>query len=910
LIDAFTRISALSASSRPGALLTLPDELRPQVEELLAAAASPLAESLERHKPLLPGTMMSLQSHLLRGFELGPYTIETSISGEGLGVVFRARDNRDGQTVAIKILAPDLATNSAWLSRFEREMQALRQTRHPGIVRILEDGNIAGFRYFSMELVEGRTLRAVMCQGPIEPSKATRWIGEIADALRAAHREGFLHNDLKPENIMVQNDGHIVLLDFGLTRPLVDNAPVNGSVTSIQGTISGTIRYLSPERVAGNAPGVRSDIFSLGILLREMLTGQPPFARPNPLAVAAAILHEQPSPLPAGTPHMALIARCLNKQPDRRPQTVDAFLAGLNPRRKLHPLWWIAASVLVLLACYYAFAPKPVPEPLRLDAALSPDGRYLVYTSNIDNRERVDLYLDDRATGQRRRITSTPDVIEREPSFSPDSKRITYMTMDAKAGGVFVLPVDGSAPPKQINPRAFRPRWSPDGRWILFTTMPVNGISLKAKSEVRIVPSDGSAPSRSITEGINNARMPIWMPDGTVLLAEYKDGSDVQFRRIDPNSGRTIEVFAYTLNLPYLLLQQAIGPREVLCVQHDRGPSEQGKLMAFSLDQRDLRPVGPRDLRVRSASVAANGEGVALSLPRNRRIARLALDGKSAPTWEENLPAEVTGYAIDRQDRSAYLVADSKLYRYNRLTRQAQSLGRKSGAYRALLSHSPQRLFWTGDSGESLQREAEYLQEVSPHSGLTSLQRLNSIAWDIAPTGDRILRATASAPHGIEIRRLEPGQTAWSAPESIYSLAPRNLYLGSYSPDGKWISFVAETMYMPTLHYIAPVRPGLQSDPSDWILLPENAGYGVWSIDMRRYYFVSQADGHFCLYAIDMDPATGKPVSTPQALRHYHDLQVPLVSNLLGQFRLSASSQALYYPVTAVESQLVSIRTR
>ena len=292
----------------------------------------------------------------------------------------RARDTRTGQAVALKLLAPELAGEPQWQRRFAREAAALQALNHPGIVKLLETGQARGLSYFTMKLIDGENLRQRMSRERPTVAESVAWAAGILDALGAAHAAGFLHGDLKPENVIVDRNGVICLLDFGLTRPIAPNLPATQTLSAV----TGTVQYLSPERIAGSEPDVRSDLFSVGVLLHEFLTGKTPFARPNPLATAAAILHEQPGELPAGIPVglAAVLKRCLQKDAALRPASAvelaraldDAMLTRRETRRPARLLAAAAFAVVVLaLVSWWVFRGALAARPVRLTVPAATD---------------------------------------------------------------------------------------------------------------------------------------------------------------------------------------------------------------------------------------------------------------------------------------------------------------------------------------------------------------------------------------------------------------------------------------------------------------------------------------------------------------------------------------------------------
>ncbi|MGH9858267.1 MAG: protein kinase domain-containing protein, partial [Acidobacteriota bacterium] len=268
---------------------------------------------------------------LASGTRLDQYEILSPIGAGGMGEVYRARDTRLGRDVAIKVLPERLAADSEALGRFEREAKALAALSHPNILAIFDFGTENGVTYAVMELLEGEPLRKKIARGPIPSNKLLEIASAITEGLAAAHSRGIIHRDLKPENIFLISAGGVKILDFGLARlEPVGKAEGESRMATISGTqpgtVLGTIGYMSPEQVRGQALDNRTDIFSLGCILYEMATGKCPFARNTAADTMAAILNHEPSELSATNseipPEMdRLILHCLEKNPDDRFQS-------------------------------------------------------------------------------------------------------------------------------------------------------------------------------------------------------------------------------------------------------------------------------------------------------------------------------------------------------------------------------------------------------------------------------------------------------------------------------------------------------------------------------------------------------------------------------------------------------------
>jgi serine/threonine protein kinase/Tol biopolymer transport system component len=450
--------------------------LRREVESLLAAdgtdalvdqpAMDLAAELLDDGAPLAPGA------------ELGPYRIEKLIGSGGMGRVYRARDARLNRTVAIKI------SKQGFGERFEREARAVAALNHPNICQIYDIGP----NYLVMEFVEGAPLK-----GPLPLAKAVEYTGEILDALDAAHRKSLVHRDLKPANMLVSKQG-VKLLDFGLAkqaRPVGSDATVTKGLT-VEGSILGTVQYMSPEQLQGKPVDTRSDLFSFGCVLYESLTGKRAFEGESPASVIAAVLEREPAPLEISPPLDRVVERCLAKDPDRRFQTAIDLKAALNwaveqtpelqkPARR----WWIAAAAAALAlglggGWMVSRIGKPAAEDRLLhfqitlpkgsassfaspDLSASPDGRFVTYRASVNGKTALWLHPLDGTADQ----LLADNADSRNAGFvfwSPDGKSVGWIS----EGTIFRRDLSGGTPAVLYRPvLGGAPFWTADDR-ILF----------------------------------------------------------------------------------------------------------------------------------------------------------------------------------------------------------------------------------------------------------------------------------------------------------------------------------------------------------------------------------------------------------------------------------------------------------
>jgi serine/threonine protein kinase/Tol biopolymer transport system component len=367
---------------------------------------------------------------LTSGTRLGPYEIESPLGAGGMGEVYRAKDTRLGREVAIKVLPEALAKDTDRLRRFQQEAQAVAALNHPNILSIHDFGEHEGAPFLVSELLEGQTLREALEAGPLSARRAIEYGLGIAQGLAAAHDKGIVHRDLKPENVFVTKDGRVKVLDFGLAKLVHaeeshDTVATLASPATLPGMVMGTVGYMSPEQVKGKPSDARSDIFSFGAVLYEMLTGKRAFKRETSAETMTAILREEPPELvetgwqgPLGL--QRILGRCLEKSVERRFQSASdlAFAieslsgtspASSGPQPQLKPetplpgtkrswLPWAAAlaGALLLAAAWFvwhAASARPLLKYTRLtyqqgyvsNARFARDGQTIVYSAQWNN---------------------------------------------------------------------------------------------------------------------------------------------------------------------------------------------------------------------------------------------------------------------------------------------------------------------------------------------------------------------------------------------------------------------------------------------------------------------------------------------------------------------------------------------
>jgi serine/threonine protein kinase len=572
-----------------------------------------------------------------------------------MGEVYRARDTRLERTVAIKVLPPEFSHDAVRKQRFEREAKMISQLNHPHICVLHDIGSQDGIDYLVMECVEGETLAKRLQKGPLAVEQVLQYGAQMADALDKAHRSGIVHRDLKPGNIMLTPNG-AKLLDFGLAKPVIPLASMatltasqRDSLVTEPGTIVGTFQYMSPEQIEGKDVDPRSDIFSLGAVLYEMVTGQRAFTGKSPLSVASAILEKEPEPIsklnpltPPALDHA--IRNCLAKDREQRWQTARDLALEFRwiaesqhtdghghpgRQRKVGREWlaWSVAAVLgvsALIAFLYWSKRLPVAEPVRfrlplppgtLSFTLSPNGRQLAYPeTGQDGR----IWIRALDSLEPRSLPGTENV--QTPVFwSPDGRFIAFQA------GHKLKKIDVSGgPPQPICDTSFTAlggAWNRDGT-IIFGSL---------GDGIMQVPATGGVPTLvTTTSGRNEVHVfPSFLPDGrhfVYLRAPENTGVYIGSLDLKPeqqSSGRVLTTPAMAVYAP----STDAGMGRLLFMR-------EGSLLAQPFDERRLKPAGePMVLAEQVASFLLSG---AFSASSNGVLAYRPAKmgpGLSALTW-------------------------------------------------------------------------------------------------------------------------------------------------------------------------------------------------------------------------------------------------------------------------------------
>jgi eukaryotic-like serine/threonine-protein kinase len=468
---------------------------------------------------------------LAAGTRIGPYEVVASLGAGGMGEVYRARDTRLNREVAVKVQPISLHADPALRARFEREAQALAALNHPHIAAIYDVIDVSDHRAIVMELVPGSTLAERMASGPVLLRDAIRYGIHISDALSVAHAAGIVHRDLKPSNIVITENGSAKVLDFGIAKHGVpaDAATAETTIAAAfteERVVIGTAGYMSPEQVHGRQVDARSDIFSLGVVMYEAISGRRAFQGDTTSALMASVLRDDPPTLRTLVPAVPrtverCVMRCLDKDPRRRyqhaadlqmaledarddlsaPETVPV-VATKNAdtpsigRTLLWPLVYVVAGLVIGVLGLIALVPPPSSailtpryRPLITEAtsaanpAWSPDGKTLAYLAEANGEPRV--FVRGLDSAQSTQLTSEPASQAQAPFWSHDASRIYFVRnrdcslVSVSVGGGEPTPVVGAANDERTQAtNSCRASISPDGRTIAFARGPVGNMQL------------------------------------------------------------------------------------------------------------------------------------------------------------------------------------------------------------------------------------------------------------------------------------------------------------------------------------------------------------------------------------------------------------------------------------------------
>jgi Tol biopolymer transport system component/tRNA A-37 threonylcarbamoyl transferase component Bud32 len=482
----------------------------------------------------------------LIGRTIAQYRIIEKLGEGGMGVVYKAEHARLHKQVALKFLRPEILESHTHRARFVREARAAASLDHSAICPVYDFAEVDGQTFMAMAYIEGRDLKQRIAAGPLPFGEVVLLAVEVAEGLEAAHRQGIVHRDIKPSNIMITGAGHAKITDFGLVR-----AEEATKITR-SGVAVGTIAYMAPEQTSGGETDQRTDIWGLGVVIYEMITGRRPFSGTHDLAIAHAIRSEEPLPVhslrPETPPELLwILKKALAKDPKDRYQSATDMLRDLRalrtklasdkPRDKAswaianrRVLWLLCMAVLLLaggaIMNYLGCQPEVVPpagsafgHPVQVtndeawegDPCLSPDGTRIAFVKRIAGND--DIHVIGIQGGRSIRLTDDP-AADRDPAWFPDGSALVFTS--ERGGQPAIWKVDQMGGNETlVLAAAADPAISPDGRWLAFSRVDSSG-----QGRIFIAPWDRPAQARQLTLPANGSgihRHPAWSPGQTEL---------------------------------------------------------------------------------------------------------------------------------------------------------------------------------------------------------------------------------------------------------------------------------------------------------------------------------------------------------------------------------------------------------
>jgi Tol biopolymer transport system component len=884
------------------------------------------------------------------------YRILDKLGAGGMGVVWKARDTRLDRFVALKFLPAAKMSDPERKRRFAQEARAASALNHPNIITIYDIDQADGADFIAMEFVPGKALDQVIPRKGLRLNDALQYAIQVADALAAAHAAGIVHRDLKPGNIMVTENGCAKVLDFGLAK-LIERGGISElartetlaeAPKTEEGMVVGTVSYMSPEQAEGKKVDARTDIFSFGAMLYEMITGRRAFAGDSTLSILSAILRDEPKPaaeIVLGFPRELdrIVARCLQKDPNRRyqhagdlkidlEQVKEGLAAGGSAigeekpgKRSLGRWWWlVAAAACVAISLGVAWWVQSPPAVLsywkltRLTAdaglatspALSSDGKLLAYSSDGGRDSGLDLYIKQAAGGQPIRLTSD-GADNRQPDFSPDGSRIVFQSHRSGVFGIYEIPAFGGQIRLLVRD-GLRPRFSPDGSKVAyFAGSEIMYQSVPGSASVWVVAATGGQPRR-VGSSLTAARTPIWSPEGKRLLlvgypsAKLYDNSSLDWWLADPDGGDAVKTGAYDA------LIRAGLPTDTFPVPSCW--SAASNTVLFCARAGDAMNVWEIGLSPRTGKV--NG------VPRRLTVGAGNEDDVSC----------ASGGALAFSDRESTSNVWSLPFDLNRGTpKGALERITQGPAIRgfASLSHNGRSVaFHSNQSGRNnIWRRDLATGNESIVASSSLLQRFPVIS----PSGARIAfavnekddkRTVYVAASDAEPEKMCEGctrATDWSSDEKallIYGGSPfqvnsvdlatheqtlllkhptYGLLYGHFSPDGHWISFTIRTSPNRARFAIALLDGPRPIPESAWITIADGwiEDWANWSPDGKTLYFPSGRDGNRCLWGQRIDAVSHRPVGEPFAAWHFHGRAFYLQGGTSGGWSTAAGRIAI-----------------
>ena len=873
---------------------------------------------------------------------LSHYRILEELGQGGMGVVYKAVDTRLNRAVALKVLPPDKIANSERKARFIQEARAASALNHPNIITIYDIAAEGAIDFMAMEFVAGQTLERLIPPRGMRLPEALKIAVQVAHGLAKAHAAGIVHRDLKPSNIMVSSDGLVKVLDFGLAK-LTETVALSQSDATVtqhlstsprtaEGVVAGTIAYMSPEQAEGKPVDTRSDVFSFGSVLYEMVTGHRAFTGETSASTLGAVIHKEPI-VPENLPREVdrLLRRCLRKEPERRFQTMADLAVALQevadelqsseshdriraaqpaPARRSWRLVGTAAVVALVFGGAGGWwiagrnAPRPMPRwgirQLTTDegwtgsGALSPDGRMVAYISDRAGKGTRDLWVQQVAGGRPIPLTSGPSSVY-APSFSPDGSRIIY-TSTENPGGIYTIPVLGGESRRIADAQSGGyAQFSPDGRWIAIHS------EYAYRTFFEILPAAGGE-ARRIDPNLFGGSYFVWAPDSSGILLSagetvLRDKRDLWFLTLDGQKTRLpvpaqLSAFrGYGLvawqNAGLYLMGWQSGAVDLWRLELSPGSMRPGILEPLTTGwaERNVTSLGAGGRGFLFTGVGLSRRGLwSLEMDVERGVARGAARRVIADQGRDGSPA----------------LSAAGLLAFIRYDRMGSSLWSRD-----ILTEKTVQVTETGGSADypvpSRDGARIAFREFGKGSPVHVVSANGGAARRVCASCGRV---TDWSPDGRKLWAHDLGGKSGKAgtidvltgAQKVRLESQSRIYKPRVSPDGRWVAFVV-VLEAGQQGFIAPYREDSAIPESEWI--PVRQGLNITSMEWSPggkmlYYYPNTSER--TLWAIALDPVTGRSVGDPK-LVYAPQAGLKLIGDS-GQVGLAVSKDRIYFTQT------------
>lgn len=893
----FTELDALPVSQRAEYVRRVTagkPELREELQSLLEAEASFPEDFLQVGPSLARELQRTITGQFLEGRSLGRYRLLQLLHDGSMGMVFQGIDEESQTPIAVKLLPPEQWSKPGAYGQIRKEAAALEAISHPAVVQLLDCGEHRGFYFLVMEFVAGRTLRQVLTErSAINREGLAR---QLISALCAIHRAGLVHGDLKPENLMVTPDGQLRVIDFGLAAQTGHN-PIRDTANLV--ALAGTLAYSAPERIRGERPSLKSDIFAAGCIIHELLAGEALFSEQSVWETAEKILHHRAT-LSAALPAAwkSVVRRCVERNPKKRFGDAAAILDALSHGRGLATrsiVIAVAAFGLLLASVSIEFRREHAAlqkhafilgERVYPDMTASAEGRFIAFARRDRADQRVaHIELADAGSGEIRTLTSG-NYRDRYPSLDSAASMV-YFESNRRPAGIYRLRLKTRGrTPEIFIPGGHIPRLSPDGKWIVYYRSDLPTSDSSTQGGTGVILASTAQPSRMIwsEDYIKPLSPASWKSDGTELL-----------------------VFGGRINLgsAAFVLGAATGtPIATLRDQSVCGWNEGRQIVGIDITRRKVGLLALESQIIPSPRLLASHGFIGncfsagntlwgVEPNENSRLLSIPING-GAPQEIHTGAWIAPQHPSQSQDgRLLTFLADR---RSNPGIRDQVLLDRSTGHFRAVRDCQGTGMLSPDKSALLAYPESDtYANQQLLIPATLKLRHedryMQGIVWHLSQRGELQLSATPESPRGILVSRADTEKVLYTIADSNL-----NLYLPDLSADERWIVFVAERLDGSDMRVvIAPFYRDHAAPRSEWI----DAGQGDfprWSITGDRIFYLDASGAVSHIMSLALNYETKRPAGAPSIFATLSGAWTPndLPS---GTFRMTVSRKDVVFSV-------------